>query len=238
LGGGDFNFDGYDDIVSAAAAEDYDELERVGCIYMIMGTASLPEGTASVGWAADMQICATVEQQRLGRHAIPQLIDVDGDLSLDMVVGAPGADYAGTDASGEVYVFFNDGDLAGTLTTDDADVTINGAGAARAFGYALHSGDFDGDGDFEISIGAPDTMDYDDDLDEPGEVFIFRTATLASGGDFTWSDADLQMNGDGDTQFGSSMSSADFDGDGSEELIISSPRWDDEKGRISVFSLD
>ncbi len=42
----------------------------------------------------------------------------------------------------------------------------------------------------------------------------------------------------GGTQFGSSMSSADFDGDGSEELMVSSPRWNDEEGRISIFSLD
>jgi hypothetical protein len=34
------------------------------------------------------------------------------------------------------------------------------------------------------------------------------------------------------------MSSADFDGDGAEELIVSSPRWEDQAGRISIFSLN
>jgi hypothetical protein len=173
----------------------------------------------------------------LGRHGVPQLVDVDGDLSLDLVVSGPGDDYAGTDGEGEVYVFFNDGGLEGHLSTDDADVTLT-AGTADSFGYALHSGDFDGDGSQELAIGAPDTTGEEDALSDPGEVFIFRFSTLAEGGLFSASAADLHMRGDGATQFGSAMSSADFDGDGAEELIVASPRWSDEEGRISIFSLN
>jgi hypothetical protein len=237
LGGGDLDYDGYDDLISASAAEDVGGLDRAGCAYIIEGTASLPSGSASVGWAADTSICGDSESGRLGRHAVPQLIDVDGDLAMDIVIGAPGDEFSGTDGSGKVYIFFNDGDLSGSLSTADADVTLT-SGDANSFGYALHSGDFDGDGSMELAVGAPDTVTDESDLDDPGEVFIFRIATLAAGGTISADDADLSMVGDGATQFGSSMSSADFDGDGAEELIVSSPRWEDQAGRISIFSLN
>jgi hypothetical protein len=236
LGGGDLNFDGYEDLVSGAAAEDVDGVDRAGCVYIISGTSGMPGGSASVGWAASISICGNRSSQRLGRHGTPQLIDIDGDLALDLVISAPGDDYAGTDGSGEVYIFFNDGDFGGALSTDDADITLT-SGDAAAFGFALHAGDFDGDGAMELAVGAPDTVDYDESLDRPGEVFLYRFSTLLSGDIIASTEASLHMRGDGATQFGSALTSADFNGDGAEELIVASPRWSDQEGRISIFSL-
>ena len=70
LGGGDLDFDGYDDLVSASAAEDVGGVERAGCVYVFMGDPSLPSGSASVGFAADMVICGTEAHGRLGRHGV------------------------------------------------------------------------------------------------------------------------------------------------------------------------
>ena len=235
LGGGDLDFDGYEDLVSASAAEDVDGVERAGCAYVFMGDPSLPAGSASVGFASDIAFCGTQAHGRLGRHGVPQIVDVDGDLAPDIILGAPGDGYGGTADEGEVFIFFNDGGFEGTISTDDADVTI-GTGDEDHFGYALHSGDIDGDGGIELMIGAPDSMDYDDDMDGPGAVYVFHLATLMFGGDFDAGDADLHIRGDGETQFGSTITSADFTGDGSEELIVAAPRYNEEDGRISVFS--
>ena len=200
-----------------------------------MGDPSLPSGSASVGFAADMAICGTEAHGRLGRHGVPQIVDVDGDLAPDIIVGAPGDVFGGTADEGQVFIFFNDGGLSGTLSTDDADVTIS-TGDENHFGYALHTGDIDGDGGLELMIGAPDSMDYDDDMDGPGAVYVFHLAGLMDGGDFGAGDADLHIRGDGETQFGSAITSADFTGDGTEQLIVAAPRYNEEDGRISVFS--
>ena len=85
-------------------------------------------------------------------------------------------------------------------------------------------------------IGAPDSMDYDDDMDGPGAVYVFHLAGLMDGGGFGAGDADLHIRGDGETQFGSAITSADFTGDGTEQLIVAAPRYNEEDGRISVFS--
>ena len=109
-------------------------------------------------------------------------------------------------------------------------------GDENHFGYALHTGDIDGDGGLELMIGAPDSMDYDDDMDGPGAVYVFHLAGLMDGGGFGAGDADLHIRGDGETQFGSAITSADFTGDGTEQLIVAAPRYNEEDGRISVFS--
>jgi hypothetical protein len=173
----------------------------------------------------------------LGRNANAQLVDIDGDVALDLIISAPGADSGGTEDDGQVFVFYNDGSFGGVMTTDDADITLTGGDAAY-FGYALTVGDFDGDGEGDLAVGAPDGISYDDSMDDPGEVFVFQFATLVdSDGTLSGDDADLRIQSGSNNQFGNSMTSADFDGDGVDELLVSSPRWNSEMGMISIFSL-
>jgi hypothetical protein len=237
LGGGDMDFDGYEDVIVGAAAEDYDDIDRAGCMYLLEGRPDMDDGSASIGWATDTEICATTEHARLGRNANAQLVDIDGDVALDLIISAPGADSGGTEDDGQVFVFYNDGTFGGVMTTDDADITLTGGDAAY-FGYALTVGDFDGDGEGDLAVGAPDGISYDDSMDDPGEVFVFQFATLVdSDGTLSGDDADLRIESGANNQFGNSLTSTDFDGDGVDELLVSSPRWNSEMGMISIFSL-
>ena len=72
---------------------------------------------------------------------------------------------------------------------------------------SLHAGDIDGDGGLEAMIGAPGSMDYDDDMDGPGAVYVFHLAGLMDGGGFGAGDADLHIRGDGRTMLSSAARS-------------------------------
>jgi hypothetical protein len=239
LAAGDIDDDGHMDLVSGAAAESYDGVERAGCVYLMPGgpidTSS--GATVSVSAPTDFKVCGDEPHARLGRHAAAQLFDVDGDSTQDLVLSAPGADSGSSEGDGKAFIFFNDGELSGTTTVADADVTLSG-GESDYFGYALHHGDFDGDGEKELAVGAPDSDSYDDTLEGAGEVFLYRSSTLAMGGSMTSSSADLRITGTGFSGFGSAINSADFDENGIEELMVAAHRWNLEMGRISVFSLN
>jgi hypothetical protein len=239
LAAADMDDDGHMDLVSGAAAESYDGVERAGCVYLMPGGA-IDTGvgsTVAASAAASFKVCGIEPHARLGRHAAAQLFDVDGDDAQDIVVSAPGADSGGSEGNGKAFVFFNDGGFSGTTTVADADVILNG-GESDYFGYALHHGDFDGDGEKELAVGAPDSDSYDDPLEDAGEVFLYRSSTLAMGGSIASSSADLRITGSGFSGFGSAINSADFDENGVHELMVSAHRWNLEMGRISLFSLN
>ena len=98
--------------------------------------------------------------------------------------------------------------------------------------------DLDGDGEPELIVGAPDFDRFDDEVEYSGEVYVYRSSTLAAGGIIPVSEADLFIDGSGTTGFGSTLRSADFDRSGSDELIVAAPRWNGTMGRLSVFALD
>ncbi|MEL7448384.1 MAG: integrin alpha [Pseudomonadota bacterium] len=93
-------------------------------------------------------------------NAVGSAGDVNGDGIDDLIIGAHKADANGED-SGAVYVIF--GATEGfpvelELATLDGDngFVINGAAAGDAFGHAVSgAGDFNGDGNDDVIIGAP-----------------------------------------------------------------------------------
>ncbi|WP_255196720.1 integrin alpha [Halorarius litoreus] len=117
-------------------------------------------------------------------------VDVNGDGTNDVLVGAPTADRNGEN-SGVVYVFFGPFD-EGQLNASDADATLVGARGDQA-GYALAVGDFDDDGTGDVAVGAPlnDTAGRDagrvylvsgDDLDGTVSLPTAATASVLGAG--------------------------------------------------------
>ena len=150
--------------------------------------------------------------------------DFDGDGTLELAVGAPGAaNGAGGIHAGAVYVFETD-TIADLKNTTDAAAAaaliITGAPDHSRFGATLASADLDGDGADELVVGAPGA-DWDGAI-AAGTVYVF------AGGDVdAWSGppaetAIYSFHGtDGGGRFGSALLVADVDGDGADELLVS-----------------
>jgi hypothetical protein len=236
LAGGDVDGDGFDELFAGSGGQSHGGMTRSGCVYMIGGNPGLGAGSESASSASSLKVCGIEPHQRVGRDGSPQLVDLDRDGSLDLVVSGPGAASGGTEDGGRVWAYFDVASLSGTLTTDAADLTLY-SGAAAYFGSAVHHGDFNGDGNMELAVGASESTTYDDEMDGPGEVFFYRFSTLAGGGLLSSDDADLHILGEGQSGFGGAIVSADFNGDGAAELIVAAHRYEDEKGRLSIFNL-
>ena len=85
--------------------------------------------------------------------------DFDGDLFSDLAIGAPGSN----NGAGSVTIMYGSASgltTLGDLWSQDSRGVRGVAAADEEFGAALSAADFDGDGFFDLAIGAPgDTVE-------------------------------------------------------------------------------
>jgi len=139
--------------------------------------------------------------------------DVDGDGVGDVLVGACGQDAGGTD-SGAAYLVL--GPATGTVDLSAADTKFVGESERDEAGYALATGDVDGDGIGDILVGA-----YGQDA---GGSYS-GAAYLVLGPTTGWVDlssaADAKFVGEVTGDFaGCNLASGDIDGDGVGDVLV------------------
>lgn len=136
--------------------------------------------------------------------------DINGDGLDDVLVGDH-LDSAGGVVAGGAHIFF--GPIEGELDITESDVWLVGADAYSYAGTTLASGDFDGDGNGDVAIGAPG-HDY---ATSDGLVYI-EYGPLT--GDVDLAVADETWLGTGGQHLGSSLDALDADGDGHTDLLM------------------
>ena len=152
--------------------------------------------------------------------------DVDGDGRRDLIVGAPG-----TGGVGQVSIFFTFAGDAGTidLTPANADATITGNINGANFGTAIASGlilnSATSDAARNLVVGAPGIPG------SAGIVYIF--AGPITRGSYSATTARFIIVGGAGEQFGSSVATADLNGDGFREVIVGARG----SSRVYVFNL-
>ena len=226
---GDFNGDGFDDLMVSAPSYSSGGVAEKGATYIVFGKAGgftdVTLGTtASSAW---VRIDGAAADHDSG-YSVAALGDINGDGFDDVLIGSPGADANGW-SSGISYVVYGNASGANIdLASFDASDGFRIIG--EEFGSAGHSvsavGDVNGDGLIDFIIGAPFN-------DVDGLHFVGSTYLVFGGN--AGADIDLanlspsqgiRIDGDGEGQSESGFSVAsagDINGDGLAEIIIGAP---------------
>lgn len=212
---GDVDGDGLADLVVGAPKHDGLTQLDTGCTYVFRGGATLGSRNADL---ADHAIDGTLSGDRLGARIACG--DLDGDGSIDLVLGASGVDVQGPvlrHDAGRVFVL-RGGDLDGMDLVQSA-IVLDGVNAGDRFGEAVCVADLDGDGQLDLVASAP----YEDSGEtDAGRVYVFRGGPALASGDADR--ADFAITGIPNSgPIGQALRAGDFDGDAVADLLIGAP---------------
>ena len=155
LAAGDFDGDGYDDLLCGVPNEDWTATDQ-GMIIEVLGG---PDGIGP--WSAAGATWLPSASPDDGFGSAVACADFDGDGIDDWAVGVPGDD-TGADNAGSIWVFTNG------VWSDWRQGPIGGAPEVNdEFGSILTAGDFNGDGKDDLAVGTPT-----DSIDDAGTVSI------------------------------------------------------------------
>jgi len=209
---GDLNGDGFDDILLGT---DIAGGSFQGQAFLFNGPLSGARTAAS----ADAIITGSFSNESFGA-SVALAGDLNGDGINDLIIGAPRFPLNGAD-TGRAYVFF--GPVTGSMIATDADAIIFGEAINDGFGRSVAAaGDVNGDGADDVVVGADQLFNQG-----AGKAYVFYGPLS---GNIQAADAGAILIGEAAQDgFGISVSGAgDFNGDGSDDVIVGA--WDNDGG--------
>ncbi|RLC38737.1 hypothetical protein DRH27_01545, partial [Candidatus Falkowbacteria bacterium] len=231
---GDFNGDGYDDALVGAFSADVagGTGDDDGKAFIFLGESGLSgiESTADY----TMEDPDNVAQDYFGVSV--SAADFNGDGYDDALVGAYFAD-VGSSNEGKAHIFYGSSGLSGTDSTADYTMENPNNVSLDYFGWSVTAADFNGDGYDDALVGA-----YNADIgsDKEGKAYVFYGSSGLSGtdstADYTLEDPDNVIA----DNFGYSVYSGDFNGDGYDDALVGAYQADvdagDNNGKVFLYN--
>ncbi len=221
---GDFNGDGLDDI-AIGAHNAYRSNSNPGKVYFIYGGNIEGNSRDFANESADFELVGLSDKSGFGLALA--VGDMNADGIDDLYVGAPLFNHNGQENTGAVYVYF--GNHEGP--SKQYKRVFFGQNANERFGSYIKNGDLNGDGYTDLLISA-----YRADSNgqnQAGRVYYYNGTEYHK-----MFDPDMYLEGVvHGGWFGFSMDVSDVNGDGIDDLAVSSfPYWHDhELSQVSIF---
>jgi len=154
--------------------------------------------------------------------------DFNGDGYLDLAIGVPGKDVNRRAEAGGVQVIYGSANglaaIGNQFWTQDSPGIVGASALADQFGFAVATGDLNGDGYADLAVGVPGKSSP---VEHAGgvEVMYGSAGGLTAAGNQFWTQSSpgilgSEQVGDG---FGSSLAIGDFNGDGYADLAVGVP---------------
>jgi hypothetical protein len=248
---GDFNDDGIDDLAIGAPGEAVNSNLATGA-----GAVNVVMGRSGVG--LDIFNDSLLSQSILPGGARDDenfgfslaVGDYDGDGVDDLAIGVPyDVQTAGTNRNGgAINVVYGTSGTSGGLSISgaqlihqDTDSVVGASEDNDEFGYALASGNFNGDAYDDLAIGVPG--EDIGNISNAGAVVILygSSSGLKTTGTHSIHEDTSFVNGASEAgdRFGSALTTGDFNDDGVDDLAVGTPYEDvstvADAGRVSMF---
>jgi len=149
--------------------------------------------------------------------------DINGDGFDDIIIGAPWAPAPNGRLKGAAYIIFGNSfpKIIKDLSIQSPNMTIYGEHGFDAFGWAVSSGDINGDGYYDVIIGARDDDPALGRADAGSTYVIFGSAYPRRKIDLQFKSADMTIYGESYKDMsGQANSTGDINGDGYDDIII------------------
>lgn len=226
-GAGDFNDDGYDDVIVGAPEADANG-GNSGAAYVIFGAAapgnvSLVSMTSTVG----IKLSGAAAADASG-ESVSGVGDVNDDGFSDVIVGAPGADKNTRADSGSGYVVFGSATPASIGFASPPvgwGFEIDGAAAGDTLGSAVSgAGDVNGDAIDDLIVGAPAAQP--NNANSGSSYVIFGSVNPTSPLDLAsmTTAQGFRLDGVGGSKSGRTVAGVgDLNGDGLGDVAVGAP---------------